>query len=142
MCKTIWEWCISRHIWISAAYLPGKLNVTADAESRLNNSNLEWMLNRDTLAQALTILNFMPEIDLFASRLNKQFAVYASYKPDPQAVAVDAFTMHWASLKFYAFLPFSVIPLVLNKICREKAQGVVVLPDWPTQSWYPKAIQM
>ena len=59
--------------------------MTADAESRLNNSNLEWMLNRDTLAQALTTLTFMPEIDLFALRLNKQFAVYASYKPDPQA---------------------------------------------------------
>jgi hypothetical protein len=142
LCKTIWEWCITHNIWISAAYLPGKLNTIADAESRSTNSNLEWMLDKNTLTHALSELKFKPDIDLFASRLNKQFALYAAYKPDPEAVAVDAFTMYWTPLKLYAFPPFSVIPLVLNKICIEKAQGIVVIPDWPTQSWYPKALQM
>jgi hypothetical protein len=100
------------------------------------------MLDKNTLTHALSKLKFKPDIDLFASRLNKQFALYAAYKPDPEAVAVHAFTMSWTPLKLYAFPLFSVIPLVLNKICIEKAQGIVVIPDWPTQSWYPKAVQM
>jgi hypothetical protein len=140
--KNIWEWCIARHIWISAAYLPGKLNATADAESRKFDDKLEWMLDKPTLRESLKALEFEPEFDLFASRLNNQFPRYAAYKPDPSAVIIDAFTMQWKSLKFYAFPPFSVIPLVLNKICKENAEGIVVIPDWPTQSWYPKAMQM
>ena len=32
-------------------------------------------------------LLFTPEIDLIASRVNKQFPIYASYRPDPNALA-------------------------------------------------------
>ena len=63
LCKTIWEWCIQRHIWISAAYLPGSLNTVAVTESRCKNSNLEWMINPDILQHALKQLPFIPEID-------------------------------------------------------------------------------
>ena len=83
ICKEIWEWCINHHIWISTAYLPGKLNTTADAESRSNNNALEWMLHTPTLMKALNSLRCTPDIDLFASRLNKQFTLYAACKPDP-----------------------------------------------------------
>jgi hypothetical protein len=140
--KSIWEWCIDRHIWISAAYLPGKLNTTEDAESRNFDVSLEWMLDNAILGESLKTLNFEPEIDLLASRLNNQFPRYAAYKPDPNAEIIDAFTMQWGSLKFYAFPPFSVIPLVLSKMRKENAEGIVVIPDWPTQSWYPKTMQM
>ena len=142
LCKTIWEWCITRDIWISAAYLPGKLNVVADRESRKENNNLEWMINPTELNYALRQLSFTPEIDLFASRINKQFPTYASFRPDPDAIAVDAFTLQWENLKLYAFPPFSVISLVLNKISRDSAQGIVVIPEWTTQCWYPKALQL
>ena len=43
--KSIWEWCIEKHHWLSAAYLPSKLNTTADAESRKFDDKLEWMLD-------------------------------------------------------------------------------------------------
>ena len=84
----------------------------------------------------------MPEIDLFASRINNQFTKYVSYKPDPSALAIDAFTLDWSKLMFYASPPFSVIPAVLSKIVADKAMGDCILPDWPTQGWYLKAIQM
>jgi hypothetical protein len=142
LCKDMWEWCIARHIWISAAYLPDVLNTIAGTESRSNNNNLEWMIDPQVLNNALTKLLFTPEIDLFASRVNGQFPIYASYTPDPNALAIDAFTLQWTNLKIYAFPPFSVISLVFNKICQDKAQGIVVIPDWTTQNWYPKAIQL
>ena len=43
--KDIWKWCIDRNIWISAAHIPGKMNVLADMESRRINLGAEWMLN-------------------------------------------------------------------------------------------------
>jgi hypothetical protein len=47
-----------------------------------------------------------------------------------------------SELQFYAFPPFSVIAMLLQKNQEEKATGTVVLPDWSTQSWYAKAMQM
>ena len=87
------------------------------------------MLNTNFLPHALAELDFSPEMrDLFASRLNAQFSSYVAYLLNPSAVAIDDFSLDWDSLKFYAFPPFSVIPVVLKKI---KATGLCVLPQWP-----------
>jgi len=138
----IWAWCISRNLWVSAAHIAGKSNVEADHESKQHQTATEWMLNKALLSQALESLQFTPEIDLFASRLNCQFPQYVAYRPDPGAMDIDAFSLIWTGLKFYAFPPFSVIPSLLKKIQEDKAEGVCVLPNCPTQPWFPKAMQM
>ena len=142
MAKKNWEWCIERNIGLSVAHIPGKDNLVADFESRRNQKGGKWMLSQSSLQDALNQLGFTPEIDLFASRVNNQFTKYVSYKPDPSALAIDAFTLDCSKLMFYAFPPFSVIPAILSKIVAEEAMGVYILPDWRTQGWYPKAIQM
>lgn len=116
--------------------------MVADFESRRNERESEWMLDKDALLHALEKLTFMPEIDLFASRINNQFPSYVSYKPDPTASAIDAFSLDWSVLKLYAFPPFSVIPACLSKMVSDQATGIVVLPDWTTQSWFPKVLHM
>ena len=65
-----------------------------------------------------------------------------SYRPDPEAFAIDAFSLDWSNFNFYAFPPFSVIPTVLKKLKSEGARGVCVLPDWPPQAWYPAVLQL
>ena len=127
--KHIWEWSISRDIWLNVAHIPRKQNVVADYESRRNQREAEWMLNTSLLANAIQRLEFTPEIDLFATRVNTQFQRYVSYRPDPNATAVDAFSVDWSELKFYAFPPFSVIPAVLSKIQQDESEGICVLPD-------------
>ena len=67
------------------------------------------MLDRASLNNALSQLSLRPNIDLFASLLSNQFPLYVSFKPDPGAVALDAFSLNLRYLKFYAFRPFSVI---------------------------------
>ena len=138
----IWDWCVARNLWISAGYIAGKSNVEADYASRQNQTATEWMLQKTLLSYALEQLQFTPEIDLFASRINCQFPQYVAYRPDPGAVAIDAFSIPWTGLKFYAFPPFSVITSLLKKIQEDKVEGVCVLPSWPTQPWFPKAMQM
>lgn len=140
--KTIWEWCIARNIWLSAAHIPGVDNTIADSESRSTNIHTEWMIDRSILKSTLTQFGFQPNIDIFATRLNAQFPTYVSYRPDPDAFAIDALSLNLSNLQFYAFPPFSVIATLLQKIQEDKATGIVVIPDWPTQSWYAKAIHM
>ena len=86
----IWKFCKRNGIWLTAAYIPGKQNITADMESRIDT---EWMLNPQCLAQALCSIPFSPLIDLFASPINKQFEAHVSYHPDPYA----KHTMHLPS---------------------------------------------
>lgn len=67
--KDIWQWCIDKQIWLTAAHIPGTKNLTeADRESRYFSDNKEWMIRSD-IFQQITYLWGDPSIDLFASRL-------------------------------------------------------------------------
>ena len=106
----IWQFYIENNIWLTDAHISGAKNVLADIESRhFQSQDKEWKLNPLSLHDALNTLKFQPEIDLFASRLNKQFSLYCSYKPDPKAMFVDAFSISWADSKFYCFSPCSCL---------------------------------
>ena len=74
--------------------------------------------------------------------MNGQLPCYVSWKPDPGASYTDAFTIPWTDYLFYAFAPFSIILRCVQKIELEKAKGMLVVPNWPTQPWYTKLMQM
>lgn len=135
---SIWEWAISKNNWIVATHLPGILNVEADRESRQQETRTEWMLNKSTFRYALKELDFRPETDLFASRINKQLPAFFSYRPDPDCIGVNSFTEDWHNISFYAFPPFACLPQVIQKIHSDKAVGILVVPDWPNQPWFTR----
>ena len=115
--KAIWEWTIPRNVWLSAAYIPGSQNKIADFKSRHFDENTEWSLSPVLFAR-LSHVFYIPWVELFASRLNRQVDLFVSWKPEPEAWAVDAFSIAWRDIKFYAFPPFSVLSRVLSKIKR------------------------
>ena len=49
------------------------------------------------------------EVDLFASRLTTQLPTFVSWRPDPEAMATDAFTLTWTNMKAYANPPWSSV---------------------------------
>ena len=139
--RTLWEWCIERNIIISAQHIPGKENLVADSLSREFSSNLEWSVDIDIFNQ-ITNMTFVPDIDLFASRLNAKTDCFVSWHPEPGAMAVDAFSISWANLKCYAFPPLSLLTQVLAKIRNDKALVLLIAPVWTTQNWYPLLLQL
>uniref|UniRef100_A0A1Y1ME70 Reverse transcriptase domain-containing protein n=1 Tax=Photinus pyralis TaxID=7054 RepID=A0A1Y1ME70_PHOPY len=134
--RLIWQWCERKSLWIFASYINSKDNWQADRASRLLTPDTEWCLNDNVF---LTIVNQFgkPEIDLFASRDNHKCSRYISWFRDPGSEAVDAFTMNWTDLFFYAFPPFALILKVLQKIITDKAEGILIVPFWQSQPWYP-----
>ena len=66
-----------------------------------------------------------------------QFPIYCSFRRDPEASCIDAFTISWTEKKFYSFPLFSGVLRVLQKIIQDRATGVLLVPMWPSQSWYP-----
>lgn len=137
----IWSWGLQRNLWLSAAHLPGSQNIEADRASRIFDDNTEWKLHSD-IFQMVTEKFFMPTIDLFASRINYQVSPYVAWHPDPGAQAIDAFTIDWGTEQFYAFPPFSLLGKVIQKIQNDKAHGILVVPYWPTQPWYPQMTKL
>ena len=114
--RNIWLWCIDRIIHLTAAHVAGSLNVEADEMSRKKgNDDLEWSFDGSVFNK---LKNRHPkiEIDLFASRLNHKLPCYVSRFPEPDAWAVDAFSLTWSNNSFYIFPPFSLIPRTLQKL--------------------------
>ena len=136
----IWNWCLARQITLHAEYLPGTENTRADWESRHHHDSSNWKLC-PSVFEALNYLMGPLSIDLFASRINYQLPVYCSWKPDPGARTVDAFSISWARETPYLFPPFCLIGRALSKISREAVDSAcLVAPAWPSQIWYPQLL--
>nr|CAH7740569.1 unnamed protein product [Callosobruchus chinensis] len=134
--RSIWDWCESKTIHIFASYINTKDNIRADSLSRNTQDNTEFELNQNAFVRVVERFG-QPQIDLFASQVNAKCDMYVSWGPDPDSFGVDAFTLDWSDYYFYAFPPFSLINRVVSKIKTDKATGILIAPDWPTQPWYP-----
>ena len=108
--RLVWDWCVSNGIWLSAAHIPGVSNTLADKESRQALGSTEWALDRSCFAQAVQKASATPNIDLFASRLNYKPKPFVAFKPDPEASAVNAFSISSSTYSFYVFPPLSILP--------------------------------
>jgi hypothetical protein len=134
--KNIWDFCERRNLWIFATYITSSANFLADEQSRVKTTDTEWSLHNDAFSKISK--NFGPfEVDLFASCCNNKCPVYYSWKVDPFSFGVDSFTVSWNEIHFYAFPPFCLILRTLQKIKSEKAKGVLVVPVWKSQPWFP-----
>jgi len=136
----ICHWCEYRRISVQAVYLPGSLNIIADRESRSRADSSDWKLS----PRQFTLLNNLwpSEVDLFASHWNAQVPLFYSWRPQPGAVGLDAFSINWKDLKAYAFPPFGIISRCLGKIKREEATLTIITPYWPSCSWFPLLLEM
>lgn len=133
--REIWDWCEHRNLWLFASYIRSEDNKEADLESRKLEPETEYSLAIESFERIVERFG-SPEIDIFASRTNCKCRKYISWKKDPGAWAIDAFTVKW-DFFFYAFPPFSIILRTLRKIRTEKCEGILVVPYWPAQPWFP-----
>ena len=122
----VWDWCLARQIVLRAEYLPGIENTTADWESRHHQDSSDWQLCSsvfDTLSHMLGPFS----IDLFASRMNHQLPSYCSWRPDPGACTIDAFSVSWDEMTPYLFPP--ILPGRQSSVEDTPGLGRICLPD-------------
>ncbi len=134
----LWDWCIQRDLFIIAHHLPGRTNIQAHLESREFLDNSDWMINPTIVKAFLTNCR----TDLFASRLTRQLTDFIIWRPDPEAQHSDAFTVNWKGLAGYAFPPFNLVPMVLNKVQSDQTEIVLIAPVWQAQPWWPLLLQL
>lgn len=133
--KKIWKWAENKRVNLICTYINTRDNIRADALSRVGRDEYDFSLDSNSF-KFICSKFYTPIIDLFASSLTKKCERYCSWFPDIECESVDAFTIKWPD-GFYAFPPFSLIPRMLSKIRSEGCQGIVVVPYWQSQAWYP-----
>ena len=138
--KSLALFCEERNILVEAVYLAGELNTIADKESRASTDSSDWRLE-PSIFNRISCLRLV-DIDLFASAWNTQLPYFCSWRPQPGASAVNAFSFNWSTCSGYAFPPFSLIFKCLEKVRRERACLCLVCPVWPSQPWFPILLEL
>lgn len=136
----IWLFCETKNLWLVAAHIPGVQNSTADSLSRNFSTNVDWCLS-DDIFDVICKRMGRPTVDLFASRTNTKLEKFCSWRPDPEAWKLDAFSFDWKSEFFFIFPPFRLVGRVWRKIIDEGTHAILVVPRWPSQVWYPMVMK-
>lgn len=139
--RDIWQWAEDYSHWLAASYIPSRENVIADRLSRLMNPDAKWVLSPNIFTMIVKKYG-EPEVDLFASRVNKKCECYVCRFPDAKAWQIEAFTFPWTQYFFYAFPSCNLILRTLEKIGNERAKSIIVVPNWKNQSWYPMLLEL
>ena len=146
LCALMWRiltWCHLNNVTLRARYVPGSLNVIADGLSRRNQiQSTEWSLSPQIFKQIFKQISKFPQVDLFATSLNKKLPTYVSPIPDPQAWAVDALNIPWENMVAHAFPPIALLPKVVQKLQSQTCRIILIAPDWPTKPWFWDLVEM
>ena len=77
-----------------------------------------------------------------ASMINEMHQLPQSLGQDARIHRAEAGGLFWKQYVPYMFPPFSLISRVLQKFQREKVQGIIIVPKWPTRTWWPVLMRM
>lgn len=87
--QELWTWCETKNISVFASYIPSSENrEEADLESRRFSIETEYELNYNVFQEIVRAFG-TPEIDLFATKLNRKCEKFISWFPDPMLVQLD-----------------------------------------------------
>ena len=133
--RGLWSMCYQAHILLVAVHRPGKVNVRADRLSRWKHDHTDIRLEPKVF-ETIDRRYGPHSVDLFATRDNRLLDRFVSWRPDPSAVAVDAFLFPLKGENPYCFPPVSCIPRLLREVLRQQVTITLVAPDWQA-AWRP-----
>jgi hypothetical protein len=136
--KEFLAWLKLKRIRLRCKHVPGVKNITADSLSRLSRSG-DYSLRTGLLKQIEKEMGVTAEVDLFATKLNRQCRRYATVEristEDGDAVARDAMTIPWTDWTALAHPPIPMLQAVLAKIRRDGAKAILIAPNWRGAMW-------
>jgi hypothetical protein len=123
-------------------YIPSASN-PMDFYSRqwsLDRLSIEWPLRTEIFRYLCQYFDVIPVVDVFATSGNAKTPRFWSRFLDPRAEAVNAFDQPWNPIRVGGLLyinpPFSMLPRTIAKIIHDKAQALLVVPEWFSTDWW------
>jgi ribonuclease HI len=127
--------CTDNHIQIDVQWIPREDNAQADLLSREIDFDdwgvsVEFFKFMDSLWGPHTIDRFADNFNAKLRRFNSKFWCSGSEH-------VDGFSISWAGENNWIVPPIASVPKVIKhlKVCN--AKGTLVVPDWPSASFWP-----
>ena len=141
--RLVSDHCQKHNIKLSPVYINTSDNTEADAASRAyTGSNVgEWSLCQHAFDDIVGKFG-KPDIDYFASDLNHKCELYVTRFHSYEAHATDALCLPWYGTNGYFFPPFNLVSSTLAMMVSERPTGILLVPDWPSQPWYPLLQQL
>ena len=139
--KDIWEFVTNMNSWLSISFIPGVLNKDAYLASRVIDCRTEWTIPLHLFKQICIHLEFLLQIDLFASRLNYRLKRFYSYSSNPKCKHVDSFSVPWNE-DSYAFPSIILLNRTLQKVEQDCAILLLIVPFWPNQPFFSNMLQL
>ena len=127
-------------VTLSAEYLPGELNVEADALSRRPLAQDDWVLRWAAFMRLKRQFGTMT-VDAFAEDFNRKLRRFASQTPHPKSVGASGLLLDFREERAYCFPPPRLIPRLLAVLLQQRASAVVVVPHRPGAAWWPLWLQ-
>jgi len=118
-----------------AVWVKGSLNVKANAASRWVNHN-DWTVHPHHIHRMWLELGLWT-IDRFADHINHQVARFNSLFLVSGTEAQDTFSVTWGDEVNLLVLLFYLILCVLQHLVESQALGLIVIPRWEAQPWWP-----
>ena len=137
--RKIFAFASQNNTTLNATFITRDSNSRVDRLSRTGckNPRTKWALSQSTFAWITKRLLFLPDLDLFASSLNKKLPKYCSRARDPECFHVDVFTLNWSKYKGFAFPPFSLLDRCLLKLDEDCVENIaMVVPLWPSAPFF------
>ena len=130
------DFCDSNQIDLSVGWIPRALNERADYLSRCKDCDdweiADWIFNKlDQKWGKFTI-------DRFATNYNRKCQRFNSKWWVPGTEGVNALNQRWSKPENnWLVPPARLVLLAVRKLEAEKAQGTLLVPDWPSAPFYP-----
>ena len=128
------------HIRLEPRYIRSELN-PADEFSRLTDRDA-WSLKphvqRMLQRKVERLVRRRISLDPFACHQSKVCLRYASRLYDPAALGFDGCALDWRNEAVWLNPPWALLPDIIGKLIFERPVGVLIVPVWPTQIWWPR----
>ena len=139
--SSLLEFCLLHSITLVPKHLSGALNVLADQGSRSSPVSTEWSLDPQTFRWISSLAGPF-QVDLFATRDNRQLRSFVSPFPDPLACGTNALSLHWDQWdSVYLFPPIPLLTEVVARLCKFVGRGALVAPLYPQSGWFPNLLR-
>jgi len=131
----IFDFCSKNNIELSIEWIPRTLNQKADAISKFVDID-DWQLTVEFF-RVLDVLWGPHTVDCFANYYNRKTPKFFSRFWNPGTSGVDAFYQSWKSDNCLLVPPVDLICTTLRKMECEYTKGTLIVPDWPSSSFWP-----
>jgi hypothetical protein len=132
---SISELCRVNKVGLFPEWIPRAQNQRADLLSKCGDSD-DWEISFQVF-QIFQEAWGPYSVDRFASFYNAKCHRFNSRFWCPKTEAVNALTQFWGADNNWVVPPPSLILQSIKKLLAEKAKATLVVPRWPSASWWP-----